>query len=759
MASTFINDLRLEEMATGENAGSWGTKTNTNLELIAEAFSFSTEGIATNADTHTTTIADGATDPGRSMYLKYTGALDSTCTITIGPNTVSKLWFIENGTSGSQDIIIKQGSGTTVTIPPGDTKAIYSDGAGSGGGMVDAFASLNVGAFTSNSASTITTADNTTQLTLISTDADANVGPVLDLNRNVTGADDDNLGSITFTAKDDAGNAQTFAKIDTSIRDASNSTEASRLNFHVASNGSVTKFLGFIGQTASAGAGTTFNEDGNDVDFRIESDTKPNAFSLNGATGAVGFNVLDGDVTSDGTAARQYVSIIGTANRGRLNLGTTASNGADAGTLAFTNGANTLVSLSVDTTSGVQNTGTLNVLGTRSIKIQAAASDEVVFNESGLDVDFRIEGDTLSNLFHVDAGDDSIGINSQGTGGALVTIQGRAGGSGAEITTKGVHIIEGGFNNGNTFQVSDSSSVARFAVNGFGSTSVGGDTTLAQWFNADGTYGTKFQVQTLGDDTDQNYVTAAFIKSRNDTSPSYVVIGKNRGGAANSDTTINGNDSIGAISFQGADGTTYQEAARISSEAGAGWGANDGVANIEFYTNSGTTSVAKRMTIQHDSGNNVEIEDGLTLKDGNLIMANGHGIDFSATGDATATSEILSDYEEGTWTPASPDVTLSGIQTSTYTRVGRMVFIQAKFIFPTSSSGSTARVNGLPFSVNGNGTNSQYNISSGEHTFGSYITCPVIPTTTIIFRPNGGNSASYATVSGKAFRLAGWYET
>ena len=144
MASTYVNDLRLNEMATGDASGSWGTETNTNLELIAEAFSFGTEAITTNADTHTTTIADGATDPGRSMFLKYTGTLDSACTITIAPNTISKLWFIENGTSGSQNIIIKQGSGATITIPPGDTKAIYSDGAGSGGKMVDAFASLSV---------------------------------------------------------------------------------------------------------------------------------------------------------------------------------------------------------------------------------------------------------------------------------------------------------------------------------------------------------------------------------------------------------------------------------------------------------------------------------------------------------------------------------------------------------------------------------------------------------------------------------------
>jgi hypothetical protein len=144
MASSYDNDLRLNEMATGDASGTWGTTTNTNLELIAEAFSYGTEVITTNADTHTTTIADGATDPGRALYLKYTGTLDSACTITIAPNDISKVWIIENGTSGSQNIIISQGSGANITIPAGDTKVVYSDGAGSGAAFFDAFASLSV---------------------------------------------------------------------------------------------------------------------------------------------------------------------------------------------------------------------------------------------------------------------------------------------------------------------------------------------------------------------------------------------------------------------------------------------------------------------------------------------------------------------------------------------------------------------------------------------------------------------------------------
>ena len=210
--ATFVNDLRLTEIATGDEAGDWGDITNTNLELVAEAFSFGTEAITTNANTHTTTIADGGTDPGRSIFLKYTGTLDSACTITIGPNTVSKLWFIENGTSGSQNIIISSGSGANITIPPGDTKVVYSDGAGSGAAMVDAFASLSVVDLKVQDDLTVTddlTVNGTANLDIVDIDGAVQLDATLTVGANDQGYDvilygDTAARNITWDSSDDS---------------------------------------------------------------------------------------------------------------------------------------------------------------------------------------------------------------------------------------------------------------------------------------------------------------------------------------------------------------------------------------------------------------------------------------------------------------------------------------------------------------------------------------------------------------------------
>jgi hypothetical protein len=147
---TFTNDLRLKEITTGDEDGTWGTSTNTNLALIADAFSFGTKQMAADAN-ETFTMPDATADGTRSLYLKITSAVSLTVTrtVTLGPNTVSKVWIIENATTGSQSITIAQGSGSTVTIANGSKGMIVTDGAGSGAAVTNANPTTTAGTVTS----------------------------------------------------------------------------------------------------------------------------------------------------------------------------------------------------------------------------------------------------------------------------------------------------------------------------------------------------------------------------------------------------------------------------------------------------------------------------------------------------------------------------------------------------------------------------------------------------------------------------------
>jgi hypothetical protein len=137
--ATYVNNLRLKEIATGDESGTWGTSTNTNLELIGEAFSYGVQEMAADAN-ETFTMLDATADDVRSFYLKITSAVSLTTTreITLGPNTVSKVWMIENATSGSQIITIKQGSGATVNVANGSKVMVVTDGAGAGAAVLNA---------------------------------------------------------------------------------------------------------------------------------------------------------------------------------------------------------------------------------------------------------------------------------------------------------------------------------------------------------------------------------------------------------------------------------------------------------------------------------------------------------------------------------------------------------------------------------------------------------------------------------------------
>jgi hypothetical protein len=427
--AVYTNDLRLKEIATGDESGTWGTSTNTNLSLIAEAFSFGTEAITTNADTHTTTLADGSTDPGRSIFLKYTGTLDSACTITIGPNTVSKLWLIENATSGGFSIIIKQGSGATVTVANGQTKAIYSDGAGSGGAMVDAFQDLSIPdlfidddlTFTSDSAVITFGADGDTTLThtdgsgltlnstnkLMFNDASQFIqgssATVLSL-----GATDEI--DLTATAIDVNGTMDVSGAVTANAGISIDNITIDGTEIDLSSGDLTIDVAGDITLDAG-GANINFSDDGTAVghiemagqNLEIKSKVSDKDILLKGNDGGSEITALTLDMSAGGAA---------TFNKG-VSLG---------GDLTFTedDGVEILArqSLTVTVDSDDDNTGRIfQVRSGASGSYEALAffSEDVgaVFNEDGLAaLDFRVESNGNTHMLFVDAGNDTVVIGS-----------------------------------------------------------------------------------------------------------------------------------------------------------------------------------------------------------------------------------------------------------------------------------------------------------------------------------------------------------
>jgi hypothetical protein len=129
MASTYTVNTGIELIADGEQSGTWGDTTNTNLQIVDRL----TSGVGTitlSGTTHTLTTSDGALSDGQYKVLVFGGSPSGTNTVTVSPNDQSKQYFIVN--NSGESIIISQGSGASVTIADGSTDIVYCDGAGSG---------------------------------------------------------------------------------------------------------------------------------------------------------------------------------------------------------------------------------------------------------------------------------------------------------------------------------------------------------------------------------------------------------------------------------------------------------------------------------------------------------------------------------------------------------------------------------------------------------------------------------------------------
>ena len=155
MASSFTTNYGFEEIATGEQSGTWGDTTNFNYDILDRIASYKAVALS-DASTATLTVREASPGAGTEnlqdgmfRVIKFTGSLSQACTITIAPNTTTAWFIFENattdaGSSGPYSLVFSQGSGADVTLQNGKNVAVYCDGAGGGAAVANALNDLQI---------------------------------------------------------------------------------------------------------------------------------------------------------------------------------------------------------------------------------------------------------------------------------------------------------------------------------------------------------------------------------------------------------------------------------------------------------------------------------------------------------------------------------------------------------------------------------------------------------------------------------------
>ena len=132
MASTFTNNNKLNKQGTGDNSNTWGAVLNSGVFDLIDQSLDGVVNYAVSGSSSTITIPDGTADATRSRCLRFTGSLSGAHTVTLAPNTVQKVYFLFNNTTGGHNVVFRQGggSGSTVSIAPNNAAIVFCDGTG-----------------------------------------------------------------------------------------------------------------------------------------------------------------------------------------------------------------------------------------------------------------------------------------------------------------------------------------------------------------------------------------------------------------------------------------------------------------------------------------------------------------------------------------------------------------------------------------------------------------------------------------------------
>jgi len=129
MASSYSSDLKLELMVTGENAGTWGDKTNTNLNLIQQAVAGFEQVTLSSGGTLALVMSDGAASNARNMVIKFATATIAASTVCTIPDSIEKFYIFDaTGLTNPTNLTIKTASGSGFTLDQAKIYAAYSDG-------------------------------------------------------------------------------------------------------------------------------------------------------------------------------------------------------------------------------------------------------------------------------------------------------------------------------------------------------------------------------------------------------------------------------------------------------------------------------------------------------------------------------------------------------------------------------------------------------------------------------------------------------
>ena len=252
MANSTSANLKLTVQATGENSGTWGQITNTNLLIVEQAIGGYDTFNITNAD-RALTFSNGVVSNGKNQVIKLTGTITTNINVTI-PDSIEKTYIITNGTTGAYTVTVKTSSVTGVTWAAADkgTKVVYSDGTN----VVD------------------------TALSDLASDYSPQLSADLDTNSQNIQFDD------AHGIQDDSGNEQiTFSKTASAVNELTVANAATGNAPEISATGGDTNID--LNLTPKGVGRATFNGQG-----KIQSLAEKVTVSATAATGTINYDVL-----------------------------------------------------------------------------------------------------------------------------------------------------------------------------------------------------------------------------------------------------------------------------------------------------------------------------------------------------------------------------------------------------------------------------------------------------------------------------------